>query len=149
MQFQCTPFNPLYTDFHFSRNPEVIDTLYDLYFHFCHELALETLAKCSSIKPVRVHDLCHTHSLVSLQCSGLSDQWMLLPTENCLQWQKWSSYKGGGPFLCQTSGNQGFPIASQGSCHVHGTPCWNPPTSPFPTFFASVKPSFKTDCANW
>ena len=75
MQFQCTPFNPLYTEFSLSRNPsEAIDTLYDLYFHFCYELALETLAKCSSIKPVRVHDFCHTHSLASLQWSGLSDQ---------------------------------------------------------------------------
>ena len=112
-----------YTLSFISRNPEAIDTLYDLYFHFCHKLALETLAKCSSIKPVRVHDLCHAHSLAGLQWSGLSDQRMLLPTENCLQWQKWSSYKGGGAFLCPTSANQGFLIASQGSCHVHDTPC--------------------------
>ena len=39
--------------------------------------------------------------------------------------------------------------ASQCSCHLHGTPCWNPHTSPYPTFFASTKPIFKTDCAIW
>ena len=31
----------------------------------------------SSINSVGVHDPCHTHSLVSLQWSGLSDQWTL------------------------------------------------------------------------
>ena len=35
-------------------------------------------------------------SLVSLQWSGLSDQWTLLPTESCLQCQNWSPYKGRG-----------------------------------------------------
>ena len=35
----------------FSGSPsEAIDTLYDLYLHFCYELALETSAKYSSIK---------------------------------------------------------------------------------------------------
>ena len=44
-------FNPLYTEFFFSRSPlEVIDKLYDPYFYFCdmYELALETSA-CSSM----------------------------------------------------------------------------------------------------
>ena len=50
-----------------------IHTLYDLYFYFCYELAQETSAMCSSIKPLRVHDLCHTHLLASLQWSGPSD----------------------------------------------------------------------------
>ena len=71
---------------------EAIYTLYDpyfSYFHFCYELALKTSAKCS-IQPLRVHDFCHTHSLASLQWSGPSNQWMLLPTENCQQCQKWS-----------------------------------------------------------
>ena len=37
-----------------------------------------------------------------------------------------------------------FPICSKDVLHVHGTPCWNPPTSPYPTFLASAKPIFKT-----
>ena len=73
----------------FPRNSsEPIDTLYDPYFHFCYELAVETSAKCSSIKPLKVHDLCYTHSLASLQWTGLSNQWTLLLTDNCLQCQK-------------------------------------------------------------
>ena len=36
---------------------------------------------------------------------------------------------------------------SQGSWHVHGTPCWNLPTSPYPTIFASANPIMKTGCA--
>ena len=31
------------------------------------------------------------------------------------------------------SGDQGCLMASQGSCHTHGTQCWNPPASPYPT----------------
>ena len=34
------------------------------------------------------------------------------------------------------SADQGFSTASQGSCHVHSTPCWN---QPYPAFFASTK----------
>ena len=64
--------------------------------------------------------------------------------------------------------NQGFSTASQAremaksvltkaflqpakaaATYVHGTPCWNQPTSPYPTFFVSAKPIFKMDCANW
>ena len=41
------------------------------------------------------------------------------------------------------SANQGFSTVNQGSCHVHGTLSWNPPTSPYPAFFASAKPIFK------
>ena len=37
-----------------------------------------------------------------------------------------------------------FPICSKDVLHVHGTPCWNPPTTPYPTFLASAKPIFKT-----
>ena len=115
----------------FSRSlSEAIDALYDLYLHFCYELALETSATCSSIKSLRVHDLCHVHSLASLQWSGLSDQWMLLPTESCLQCQTWSPWKGRRALSMpvfvkmerngQASVDQGFSTASQGSRHVHG-----------------------------
>ena len=34
----------------------------------------------------------------------------------------------------QAGANQGFSTASQGSCHVHGTPYWNLPTPPIPPF---------------
>jgi len=64
--------------------------LHKPYLHFCYELALETSAKRSSIQSLRVHVLCHAHSLASFQWSGPSDQWALLPTQNCLQCQKWS-----------------------------------------------------------
>ena len=37
--------------------PEAIDTLHEPYLHFCYEVALETSAKCSSIKSPRVHDI--------------------------------------------------------------------------------------------
>ena len=32
------------------------------------------------------------------------------------------------------SANQGFCTASQSSAEVHGTSCWKPPNSPYPTF---------------
>jgi len=67
---------PLYAEFHFLE--VLLRLLYDPYFHFCYKLALETSAKCSSIKSLRVHDLHHAHILASLQWSGPSDQWMLL-----------------------------------------------------------------------
>ena len=41
-----------------------------------------------------VHDLDHTRSLASFQWSGLSDHWMLLLTENCLQFQRWYPKRG-------------------------------------------------------
>ena len=62
----------------FSRGLfEAMDILYHPYFHFCCEVALKTWAKGSSIKPLKVHDLCHTHSLASLQWSELSNGWKL------------------------------------------------------------------------
>ena len=68
----------------------------------------------------------------------------------------------------QASADKGFSTASQGSCHEkwpsqcrprlfysqpRQLPCArqlavNPPTSPYPAFFASAKPIFKTDCTN-
>ena len=62
-----------------------MDTFFGLYFH-CLELALEIWAK-ASLKSLRVHDPNHTNSLVSFQWSGLSDQWTLHLTENCLPLQ--------------------------------------------------------------
>ena len=72
---------PIIHQVSFSRSfSEAIDTLYDPYFHFCCELALETWAKGFYNKPLGVHDLCHAHSLASLQRSGLvnaSPDWKL------------------------------------------------------------------------
>ena len=58
-------FNSLYTEFHFLQvlMRLLIPCMSRI---FCYELALETSAKYSSIKSLRVHDLCHAHSLVSL-----------------------------------------------------------------------------------
>ena len=63
------------------------------------------------------------------------------------------------------SADQGFSTASQGSCHVHGTPSFLQPakaaamcTAPWAEtrlpphiqpFFASAKTIFEMDCANW
>ena len=67
-----------------------------VYFHFCQELAPENSATCRCF--LQVHEFGHTHSLVSIQQSGPSDQRMLLQTESCLQSQKMSPYKVKGPF---------------------------------------------------
>ena len=67
-------FNPLYKEFYFLKLCGYP------YFHFCCKLALETWARGFSIN-LRVHNLVHTHSLVSLQWSGLSNQWILLLIE--------------------------------------------------------------------
>ena len=130
-----------------------MDTFFGPYFHFCLELALETWAKASLTPSLRVHDPNHTHSLASFQWSGLSDQRALHLTECCLQVQKWCPYKGRGVVpepVCANkvrngpaSANQGFSTASQGSCHVHGTPCWNPPTSPILLFLLAQNLSSK------
>ena len=110
-----------------------MDTFFGLYFHLCFELALETWAKASLTHYLWFHDPKHTHSLASFQWSGLSDQRALNLTDCCLQVQKWRPYKGRRgvpePFCANkvkngpVSADQGFSIASQGSCHVHGTPC--------------------------
>ena len=83
-----------------------MDTFFGLYFHFCLELALKTWAKASLTQSLWVHEPNHTHSLVSFQWSGLSDQWALHLTECCLQVQKWyvplqGEGRGSGACLCQ------------------------------------------------
>ena len=82
----------------------------------------------------------------ALRPVNASPDWKLstVPEMESLKRQKSPIYSR----LCQkgpASVDQGFSTASQGSCHVQSTPCWNPPTSPYPTF----KPIFKTDSANW
>ena len=93
-------FNPLYTEFHF------LEVLWILpYFHFCCELALETLARGFSINSLWVHDLGHTHSLASLQWSGLSDQWTLPLTENVLPTVPEMKPSGFSPFWARREEN--------------------------------------------
>ena len=139
--------------FIYTSLSEAIDTLHEVYLPFCYELALETSAKRSSIKSLWVHDLYHAHSLAILQWSGPSDQWTLLPTENCLQCQKWSPKKGRESLstpVCvkmerngQASDDQGFSTASQGSCHVHGILRLTHPPPPIPPFLLTQNLSSK------
>ena len=127
----------------FSRGlVEAMDTLYDTYFHFCWEL--ETWARDPSMNSLRVHDLGRTHSLASLQWSGLSNQQTLLLTENAYNDRNGAPKKGrwavstpvcakrerNGP----ASADQGLSIASQDShmcmaCHNYARP--PPPIPPF------------------
>ena len=135
-----TLYHRLFTESVFK----VMDTFFGRYFHFCFELALETWAKASLTQSLWVHDPNHTHSLVSFQWSGLSDQRALQLTESCLQIQKWCPYKARGvvpePVCANKARNgpatadQGSSLASQGSCHVHGTPGWTHPPPPIPPF---------------
>ena len=60
-----------------------MDAFFGPYFDFL-ELALETWANTSLTQSLWVHDPNHTHSLVSFQWSGLSDQRVLHLTECCL-----------------------------------------------------------------
>ena len=123
---------------------QAMDTFFGPYFHFCLEPAMETWAKASLTPSLRVHDPNHTHSLASFQWSGLSDQRALQLTESCLQIQKWCPYKVRGvvpePVYANKARNgqaivdQGFSLASQGSCHVHSTPGWTHPPPPILPF---------------
>ena len=108
--------------------------------------------KDSFINSPRVHGLGHTHSLASLQWSGLSDQRTLLPTTTPemepLQMQRSGFYARRS--LCWKGEKwpiQGQPrpsTASQGSHHVHGT-LWL-----CPLFHVLITQTFfKTDCADW
>ena len=89
-------FNPIYSNLFSTSNFEAMDTLYDPYLHFCCELALETWAQDSYINSIWVHDLGHTHSLLSLQWSGLSNQrtlsWLKPPTVPEIARQRSSFY---------------------------------------------------------
>ena len=123
--------NSLYTEFHF------LEVLLSLVW------SVSPLLLSASTGNFRGHELYHAHSLASLQWSGPSD-WKLptVPEMELIKRQRSLIYT----HLCQkgenaqASADQGFSTASQGSSHVHGTPRWNPPTSPYPTFFASAKP---------
>lgn len=85
------------------------------------------------------YDLYRTHSLANLQLSALSNKQRILLTENCLQWQKQSSYKSKECFICPfglkkrnspNSGDQGFSTASKDSHNVQGMLWVCPTTSP-------------------
>ena len=130
-----------------------MDTFFGPCFHFCSEPALEPWAKASLTPSFRVHDPNHTHSPASFQWSGLSDKRALQLTESCLQIHKWCSYKARGvvpePVCANKARNgpatadQGSSLASQGSCHVHGTPGWTHPPPPIPPFLLAQNLSSK------
>ena len=121
-----------------------MDTFFGLNFHFFLELALETWANTSLTHSLWVHDPNYTHSFVSFQWSGLSNQQTLRLTESCLQIWKWYPYRGRGVVsipICANkvrngpaSTDQGHSIASQGSHDVHGMSWICLPTSSYPTF---------------
>ena len=112
------------------------------YFHFCFELALETWAK-ASLTHTSLGSWPQPHLLLSelsmvraLWPATAPPDWML-PTKLI---KKWCLYKRRGVVpepVCANkvkngpaSADQGCSLASQGSCHVHATPCWNPPPPP-------------------
>ena len=92
-------------------------------------------------------DLCPAHSSARLKWSGPSDQWILFPTENCLQCQKWTPKEAEQPYLCpfvSIRREVAKPVPTKAFLHlakaaVNSTPCWNLPTSPCPTFICSHK----------
>ena len=78
------------------------------------------------------------------------------PTSECFSQLKTAySARNGAPkrqgsliytHLCrnaQASADQGLSTATQDNCHVHGTPCWNSPPSPYPTFLLAQNLSSK------
>ena len=117
-----------------------MNSFFGLYFHFCLEIAQKTWAKASLIQSVKVHDL--PDPLIS-KLSIVRGLWPAnAPADQNLQYRKWCPYKWRGlvstPIYARKVRNgpagadQGHSTASQGSCHVHGTPCWKPPTLPPP-----------------
>ena len=85
----------------------------------------------------------------SLQLSGVFEQ-MLRKTQNCLQCWKWIPYNGREVVFTAkkernspVSADQGLSTTSQNSCHVHGTCDYACAPPPYPTLFASTKPTFK------
>ena len=130
-------FNPLFTEFHFL---EVVLKLRMSAFPLLLQATL-------SISSFWVHDLGCTHPSATLQWSGLSGQQMFLQTENCLQWQKRSSYKGRGvvsTLVYTTRTDQSFStVKTAGMCHpVEVTPTHHSLSH----LFVSPKSIFKTDC---
>ena len=107
-----------------------MDTFHGSYFHFCLELALETRVKALLTHSLWVHNIGHTHSLASIQESGLSDQRTLLQTKSCLKCQRWSPYKVKEAFstpICARKQTNGSPSIDQG----FSTGSCNRPVPPF------------------
>ena len=112
-------------------------------------------AKCSSIKSLRVHDICHVYSLASLQWSGPSDQWMLLPTQSCLQCQKMSPQRGRRALstpVCVKKEKWPSQCRPRVFCsQPRQLPCaWHRAETRQPLPFSLAQNLvFKTDCAYW
>ena len=117
-----------------------MNTFFGQYFDFCLELAVKTWAKASLRQSLWIHDPNHTHSLASFQWSSERSTWLNAAYKS----KNGAPTRGEEWFLSLfvlnkvrnglASADQGFSTASQGSCHVYGTPSWNPPTSPYPAF---------------
>jgi len=125
-----------------------MDTFFGPYFHLCLDPALETWTKASLTPSLRVHEPNHTHSLVSFQWERSS--WL----KGAYRFRNGApSYKARGVVpdpVCANkarngpaTANQGSSLASQGSCHVHGTPGWTHPPPPIPPFLLAQNLSLK------
>ena len=118
----------------FTRSHFFLGYGYFLWSIFLHRLRVRT----GNFEPFTGSSWLWTQpSLVSFQWSGLSDQWTLFLTENCLwyipeivllQGERSDFYTR----LCW----KGHSTSRQCSCHVHNTPCWSLSTSLYPTLFA-------------
>ena len=95
------------------------------------------ISKLSMVRAVRP---AHAHWMLPT-----SPEMMPLQGEGNGSWAFCANKVGNSP----ASADQGFSKARQGSCHVHGTPCWNPPTSSYPRLSPNTKPTSKTGCTNW
>ena len=141
-----TPVNPLSTEFHFeSIFLEAIDTLYDLYFHFCCELALKTWAKGSSINSLGVHDLATPiHSIVTSSLTSKCSSWQKMSTVPAMEslQRPMSGFYG---HLCKKGEKRpGNSQPRQLLCSHHPWLC--SPTSHIPPFSQVQNQS---DCTNW
>ena len=76
--------NSSYTEFHFLEVFLRLLIRSMIRIHFCYELALKTSVKCSSIKFLRVHDLCHAHPLARFTMVRALRPVSTFPNSNCL-----------------------------------------------------------------
>ena len=141
-------FNPLYTGFHSRSLSKAIDILYDPFFHFCYELALETWAKGSFIKLQRLHWSTLARPFLSLTQTSCSSAFVGAPFVDSFHFGE--AFTGWRALSIVSLAPQEVKdsTASHDSHHVHGyvmtMPSHLPPNPPF-----SLAQTFKTDCTNW
>ena len=115
-----------------ARNSSVLHTMY-IDIHYCSMSQSQTtgMEECSTgdSSQINFQPLCPSscpYSLARVFFASL-----------CEKGEKWPA-----------SVDRGLSIASQDTCHVHGAPCLNLPTSPYPTLSDNAEPTFKVDCTN-